>query len=93
MKTMAAFFGNRITQIWAGLVAATLFSWGSVTHMPAVGKINILTLWVVVIAFVKVRYIGLDFMELRQAPTAYRVCFEVWVVLICTAVLCVWGLG
>jgi hypothetical protein len=93
MKTMAAFFRNRITQIWVGLVAATLFSWGSVAHMPAAGKINILTLWVVVIAFVKVRYIGLDFMELRQAPTAYRVCFEVWVVLICTAVLCVWGLG
>jgi hypothetical protein len=40
-----------------------------------------------VLAFFKVRLIGLEFMELKTAPPALRVAFEVWVVGICALLL------
>ncbi|WP_205698777.1 cytochrome C oxidase subunit IV family protein [Conexibacter sp. SYSU D00693] len=39
------------------------------------------------VAFLKIRWIGLDFMELRHAPLALRVAFEAWVVLVGIAVV------
>lgn len=39
------------------------------------------------IAFVKVRLIGLEFMELRAAPFLLRLIFELWTVVACTGML------
>jgi hypothetical protein len=36
-----------------------------------------------VVAFVKVRFVGLYFMELRQAPVILRSLFEGWCVVVC----------
>ena len=57
--------------IWALLVAATLGSW-------TLGGGHGVAL--IAVAFVKVRLVGLYFMELRAAPVALRVAFEGWVV-------------
>jgi hypothetical protein len=42
------------------------------------------------IAAVKVRYIMLDFMELRQAPVPVRAAFEAWPWVVAAMILGVW---
>jgi hypothetical protein len=37
---------------------------------------------VIAVAFIKVRFVGLDFMELRRAPFALRLVFELWLIVI-----------
>lgn len=82
---MPALFRNRITLVWLGLVLATLASWETVAAFAAdprnLGAIAL------AIAFIKVRYITLEFMELRGAPLAMRLFAECWCVLVCAAVI------
>ena len=91
---MARLFYNRITLVWLGLVLATLFSWetrGDLAHASDARNLGTLVL---VIAFVKARYIILEFMELRRAPLVMRLFAEVWAVLVCAAVIAFyWGIG
>lgn len=61
------------------MVAATIASWvfgaeEGVTPNAAASAT------VLVIAFIKVRLVGMHFMELREAPAALRAMFELWVV-------------
>ena len=81
---------RRITAVWLLLVVATLFSWESAhvgrDHRLATGA-------VLVIAFIKVRFVGLEFMELRVAPLPLRLIFEAWVVLACAALLILYWLS
>lgn len=74
----------RITAVWLLLVIATLVSWESA---QAGGDHRLTTSAVLVIAFVKVRFIGLDFMELRSAPRPLRTVFELWLLVVCAALL------
>jgi hypothetical protein len=55
--------------VWAGLVVATVVSWAVVLG----------------VAVIKVRFVGLDFMELRNAPVLLRAAFEGY----CVALWCV----
>lgn len=64
--------------IWALLVAATVGSW-------TVGAGHGVAL--LVVAFVKVRLVGLYFMELRSAPVPLRILFEGWVVVTCSLLI------
>jgi len=66
-----------LTKVWALLVAATLLTW-------SVGGGGMAVL---VIAFVKVRLVGLHFMELRAAPLPLRMLFEGWVVVTCCVLI------
>lgn len=74
---------NRAGLSWLILVAATLVSWAvGADH----GTGSMLAVVVLAIAAIKVRLVGLDFMELRHAPIPLRVlfevyCFAVWAVL------------
>ena len=68
---------TRITIVWAGLIIATLAAWLlGIGHefTPRFSGVVIL-----VIAFVKVRFIGRYFMELRDAPIPLLGLFEAWV--------------
>jgi hypothetical protein len=66
---------NRAGLSWLVLVAATLMSWaigsehgtGSMTAVVVLG-----------VAAIKVRLVGLDFMELRHAPIPLRAVFELY---------------
>jgi Prokaryotic Cytochrome C oxidase subunit IV len=65
----------RSTLVWLALVAVTIVSW-AVGAEHGIGS----GIAVVVLAFavVKVRFVGLDFMELRQAPLILRGIFEAY---------------
>ncbi|MDX1875103.1 cytochrome C oxidase subunit IV family protein [Mycolicibacterium sp. 120266] len=67
---------DRTSVVWFVLVAATLASWtlGVGHELPdryaAVG--------IIVIAFVKVHFVGRYFMELRDAPSVLKAVFGAW---------------
>jgi len=68
---------NRISAVWLGLVLATLASWTlGVGHDLGAKQAGVVIL---AIAFVKVRFIGRYFMELRDAPVPLLTLFEAWV--------------
>jgi heme/copper-type cytochrome/quinol oxidase subunit 4 len=79
---------ERITMVWLGLMALTgVTTWGLSKSLfsPSVAVVGIF-----VIAAVKVRYVMLDFMELRNAPVPVRVAFEAWPVAVATIILGFW---
>ncbi|WP_266049706.1 cytochrome C oxidase subunit IV family protein [Mycolicibacterium sp. J2] len=67
---------DRTTIVWFVLVAATLASWtlGVGHELPA----RYAAVGIIVIAFVKVHFVGRYFMELRDAPTALKAVFGAW---------------
>jgi hypothetical protein len=67
--------------VWLVLVAATLLSWrvGTGRAPDAGGGQTLSTLAILIVAGVKVRLVGLWFMELRKAVTPLRLVFEVYV--------------
>lgn len=80
----------RIRVAWGLLVLATLLSFGSARGDE---PLRLATSAVLAIAFVKVRCIGLEFMELRTAPLPLRIAFEAWVGIVCAALLALYWLS
>jgi Prokaryotic Cytochrome C oxidase subunit IV len=79
---------ERVTWVWLGLMALTcITTWGLSKHLfiPTVGVVGIF-----VIAAVKVSYVMLDFMELRDAPIPVRVAFQAWPALVAAMILGFW---
>ena len=78
---------ERVTMVWVGLMAATcVTTWGLSKDWfsPAVAVVGIF-----LIAALKVRYVMLDFMELRHAPIR-RVAFESWPLVVAALILGFW---
>jgi hypothetical protein len=71
---------TRLGVAWLLLVAATVVSLvlGS-SHGVEGGAVELATALVLVVGFVKARYVGLEFMELRHAARPLRLAFEAWV--------------
>lgn len=68
---------NRAGVSWLILIAATLASFAlGADH----GTGSLVAVAVLAIAAIKVRLVGLDFMELRHAPIPLRIAFEVYCV-------------
>ncbi len=42
---------------------------------------------IVALAFVKIRFVMLDFMEIRRAPLAMRLACETWVIVLCATLI------
>ena len=79
---------ERVTRVWLGLMALTCATtWGLSKDLfsPAVAVVGIF-----LIAAVKVRYVMLDFMELRRAPLRARAAFETWPVAVTAVILGLW---
>jgi heme/copper-type cytochrome/quinol oxidase subunit 4 len=79
---------ERVTMVWLGLMVLTcVTTWGLSKDLitPAVAVIGIF-----VIAAVKVRYVILDFMELRNAPIPVRVIAEAWPLAVAVMILGFW---
>lgn len=68
---------NRVTAVWLFLVVATVVSWMLGTD-HGVSSEKVAGVAVLAIAVVKVRLVGLYFMELRDAPTVLRSMMEVY---------------
>ena len=70
---------KRVSLVWWLLVLATCVSWIVGTHEGGnPGDVHPAGFVILVIALTKVRFVGRYFMELRHAPTALRIVFEVW---------------
>ena len=79
---------ERVTWVWLGLMVLTcVTTWGLSKDLfsPAVGVVGIFS-----IAAVKVSYVMLDFMELRDAPIPVRVAFQAWPVAVAAMILGFW---
>jgi caa(3)-type oxidase subunit IV len=79
---------QRVTWVWLGLMALTcVTTWGLSKEMfsPAVAVVGTFS-----IAALKVRYVILDFMELRDAPIPMRVVAEAWPVVVAAMILGFW---
>ena len=71
----ASLFRAQSTIVWLGLVIVTLVSF-TVGADHGIG--SGVALWVLALALIKVRYVGMDFMELRDAPLLLRGAFETY---------------
>ncbi|MGO9098332.1 MAG: cytochrome C oxidase subunit IV family protein [Mycobacterium sp.] len=79
---------ERVTWVWLGLMALTgVTTWGLSKDLfsPTFAVVGIF-----LIAAVKVRYVMLDFMELRQAPLPVRAAFEAWPFAVAAIILGIW---
>ena len=83
---MKHLLGSRITVVWLLLVAATAVSW-EMGHGAGFRDLRLASASIIVIAFIKVRFVILDFMEIRNAPLPMRLIGELWVVVICTTLV------
>lgn len=78
------------TWIWVLLVALTTMSW-EVGDGQATGiSVSMVTPVLLLVAFFKVRMVGMHFMELKTAPLPLRVLFEAWVVVTCGTLLLIY---
>lgn len=85
---MATLLRTRATAVWAILVLATVVSWTLGTH-HVFNNFTAASVVILLIAFIKVRLVGLYFMELRTAPAALRILFEAYCAVVCTVVVTV----
>jgi hypothetical protein len=85
-STIATLLRTRATVVWLGLIAATLVSWALGTDHGFDDHRAASTL-IMLVAFTKVRFVGLYFMELRESPAALRLIFEGHCVVVSAAVL------
>ncbi|MBI2799260.1 MAG: cytochrome C oxidase subunit IV family protein [Gammaproteobacteria bacterium] len=79
---MESIFSLKVTPLWIILILATAVSWEFGHGFGFGSHHNYATVAVVLIAFIKVRFVFLDFMELRAAPLPLRLAFESWAVLV-----------
>ena len=76
---------NRISIVWLFLIVATLVSWKVGTDHGV--HAHLATIIVLLVAFVKVRFVGMYFMELREAPIPLRGIFEGYCIVVCTTLI------
>ncbi|MGY4103750.1 cytochrome C oxidase subunit IV family protein [Nocardia sp. R16R-3T] len=89
MTTLAEIARTRVTLVWLVLVSATVLSWwlGTEGGHRAGGSHALASVVIFLVAFVKVRFVGLYFMELRNAPLALRGLFEAYCLVACAVLV------
>ena len=87
-------FPRQADAVWAALVGATILSWelGGQRNVASDPQ-TLAGVVILVVAFVKVRLIGLYFMELRTAPVVLRLLLEAYVLVACCALIGLYLLG
>jgi hypothetical protein len=86
VSTFLELFRARFTAVWFVLVAATLLS-VSFGNEHLLDSSEGSAIAVLVVAFVKVRLVGLHFMELRDSPLVLRSIFEAYVLAVCALLI------
>lgn len=74
---------SALVYVWAGLLVATVLSYWLGTDHVIGSTTPTYSVLIVLVAFVKVRFIGLYFMELRSAPRLLRAAYEAWCLAAC----------
>lgn len=80
MTEMMYLARSRSTAIWGLLIAATLLSWWLGVHELGFvsGPLGGAGTVIILVAFIKVRFVGMYFMELLEAPTPLRVLMDAY---------------
>jgi hypothetical protein len=91
-RTLTGLLRSRITLVWLVLIAATLTSLLVGTD-NIVTSVKLASVIVIVIAFIKVRFVGRYFMELRDAPVPLMLIFEGYCLVVCTALVVMFLVG
>jgi caa(3)-type oxidase subunit IV len=86
MSTMTTLWRTPVTGVWLVLIFATITSWLLGTE-SGISNHTYASVAILVIAFIKVRLVGLYFMELRGAPTILRCLFEAYCLIVGSAVI------
>lgn len=81
------------TIVWLILVSLTMTSWwlGTEREVQASGPQMAVTMGVIILAFIKVRLILFQFMEVRSAPRLLRGICDGWVIGMCVLLLTLIG--
>ena len=82
-QTPADLLKSSATLVWLLLIVATIVSWALGTHHGFVDNDNVASVGILLVAFIKVRFIGLYFMELKDAPVVLRALIEAYCVVVC----------
>lgn len=90
---MAGLLFHRATAVWLLLVGATGLSWAFGHGFGFGADFRYGTSAVIIIAFIKLRMVFLEFMELRHAPMALRLAFEGWTVVVCSCLIFLYWSG
>lgn len=96
MDTIVPLLRTRTSIVWLALILATLLTWslGGSHHTPGMGGGSSLAgISIILIAFIKIRFIGMYFMELRHAPLALRGVFEVYCAVTCGVLIVLFGMS
>jgi Prokaryotic Cytochrome C oxidase subunit IV len=72
--------------VWFVLIAATLLLW-YLGAEHGIQNAHLATVLILIVAFIKWRFVGLYFMELRDAPIPLRMIFEAQCAAVCAVVL------
>jgi hypothetical protein len=83
---MQAMLQTRVTLIWLLLVAATILSW-EMGHGAGFHELRYASVAIIIVAFVKVHFVIMEFMEIRTAPLFMCVIAQVWLVAICATLI------
>jgi Prokaryotic Cytochrome C oxidase subunit IV len=71
--------------VWVGLVLVALVSWWLGTGHAVGDKVAAIIL--LAIAFTKIRFVGMYFMELRGAPLPLKLIFQAWCLVVCCVLI------
>lgn len=82
---------NRLTLVALMLVGATLLSFEFMNGLLPFDGRRYAAIAILIVAFIKVHFVGLEFMELRAAPMIARLLFEAWAVTVCAAMIVVYS--
>jgi hypothetical protein len=83
---MQALLQTRVTLVWLLLVGATVLSW-EMGHGAGFHELRYASVAIIIVAFIKVRFVIMEFMEIRTAPLFMRVIAQVWLVAICATLI------
>lgn len=79
-------FRSAATVVWLILVGATLLSWYLGSGAGVFGHL-ISSILIIVVAIVKIRLVGMYFMELRDAPRPLRLGFDAYCLALCLVLI------
>ena len=80
---MTRLLWSRTSLVWALMVGATVLSF-ELGHGVGLDDGRIAGTAILLVTFVKVRFVILEFMEIRDAPRWMRIAGQGWIVLICS---------
>lgn len=83
---MTTLFATRLSLVWLLLVTGTIASWLIDRELGSSGS-TLAGTSIIVIAFIKVRFVMVEFMETRVAPLSLRVAGEAWCILMCVVLI------